>query len=305
MSSEAGLPTDKLRNLYKTLVGAVGPLATREVLLAAAGLKTARLGLNDRRAGWLEQVLAAQGVASCRSTGRFTTHRDIGKGGWSNRFDRELPASNARGDWLVYVATSERVAVAARDAEAEQREGDFGATLGIPQCCAEFYLAHREIALRKQNDYVPLVLDNTRAPFPYNYWNNYVAQYFGYALISFFPCSFLCQRAAAIAQRTYEFLREICRHFADRFVYMQRQSILYTEYRGLFLFEGARYLKGFLDYDPARIHTTLRRAALMKPLLSGKRLRINAIHDIDILSGNAVLKSCRGDNVSACIFQPR
>jgi hypothetical protein len=231
------------------------------------------------------------------------TRRDVGKGGWSNRFGLEVPASDGRGDWLVYVASSERAATAARDAEAEQRDADFGTALGIPACCTEFYLAHRELAFRKQNDYVPLVLDNTRGPFPYNFWNNYVAQYFGYSLISFFPCSFNCERAAQVARRTHDFLRGVCTRFAGRFTYMQRQSILYTEYRGLFLFEGARYRRGHLDYEPDLIHTTLRDAALMKPLAAGQRLRINAKHDVDILVGDAVIRSCRGENVSACIFQ--
>lgn len=101
---------------------------------------------------------------------------------------------------------------------------------------------------------------------------------------------------------TYEFLQRINKRFANAFVYMQQQSILYTEYRGIFLFEGSQYRNQCLYYKPAKIHTTLRNAALLRYLSAGVHLKINSTHNVDIYFKDTVIKSCRGDNVSVCIF---
>jgi hypothetical protein len=265
-------------------------------------MKTSRIGVNDAQAARLTRVLRELGLGMCVSGKRYLGRRDIGKGGWSNSFASPGSATESKGDWLLYVANSRRAARLARDHEEAGRENDFGADLGIPECCRVFYLAQQAQAMKKQNDYVPLVLDNTDGPPPYNRWNNYVAQYFGYSLLSFFPCSFNCASAASTARSTYEFLRMVCPSFAKRFVYMQRWSILYTEYRGLHLFERSSYREGRLTYDSSRIHTTLPNGALMRHLLAGTELAVQSKHAIDIRSATGAVKSYRGSNVCACIF---
>jgi hypothetical protein len=291
-----------LQKLYHELRVKLDPLRTREVLLAAASMKTSRLGGPDRLLDWLETVADAHRVSYVEANYRVVTLRDIGKGGWANQILRKVPRNSPQGDRLIYLANSKAVAIEARDAEAAGREANFGAVLGIPACCTEFYLHYQQHASQKQNDFVPIVLDNTNGRGPYNFWNNYVAQYFGYSLLSFFPCSFNCARAAEVSKQTYEFLSKVNRKFADAFVHLQRQSILYTEYRGIFLFEGGRHDGHSIRYNPNKIRTTLQSAALMQPLLAGSRLTIHAKHLADIRRGSALLKTCRGDNVSVCLF---
>jgi hypothetical protein len=238
----------------------------------------------------------------CLGSKRYFGRRDIGKGGWSNSFATPGANTESKGDWLVYVAASQKAARLSRDYEEAGRENDFGASLGIPECCRAFYLAQQAQAMKKQNDYVPLVLENTADPPPYDRWNNYVAQYFGYSLLSFFPCSFNCRSAATTSRSTYEFLRMVCPSFARRFVKMQRWSILYTEYRGLYLFENSSYREGRLTYDSSRIHTTLPNGAMMRHLLAGTELDVLSKHAIDIRNGTGQIKSYRGSNVCPCIF---
>lgn len=296
------LTLERLRALYGHVRGLVNPIQTREVLTAAAGLKTSRLGAPPALAGPLEDLLSSFGLYVSRSEHRFLARPDIGKGGWSNAFAEKVSASDPRGDWLFYVAVSEDAAIAAKAAEANGRDASFGSALGIPPCCTDFFLSRQDLARKKQYDFVPLVLDNTSESYPFNYWNNFVAQYFCYSLISFFPCSFTCKRAAKVAQATYEFLRQVNAPFAEAFRRMQRQSILYTEYRGLFLFERARYSRGFLSYSPAGVHMTVRNSALGTHLLAGTGLHVHSKHEVDVMSATTCIKKLKGANVSLCIF---
>lgn len=302
MSLDRSLSLDRLRGLYQQVRSLLNPIQTREVLVAAAGLKASRLGAPPHLVERVEEVLSSFGLYVCRSENRFLARRDIGKGGWSNAFAESLSITDERGDWLLYVATTERAANSARDAEKSGQEDHFGAFLGIPSCCTEFFLSRQQLARQKQYDFTPLVLANTSGPYPFNYWTNFVAQYFCYSLISFFPCSFTCERAADVARATYDFLRRVNIHFADAFLRAQRQSILYTEYRGLFQFDAARYRDGTLCYRPSRIHTTVRNAAIADYLVAGNRLRIVSRHEADILSAKGLIKKLKGDNVSICIF---
>src|SRR5262249_36047209 len=132
----------------------------------------------------------------------------------------------------------------------------FGFLLGIPHCCIEAYKRFQPIAKLKQNDFVPLVLGNTEGSVPYSFWNNYVAQYYGRSLLSFFPCSFNCPAAESIARKTYSILQQCSPQWADSFLAIQRANILYTEYLGLHLFPSTHYRDGWLDYDARSVQST-------------------------------------------------
>ena len=245
------------RRVFKELIGLAGLLQCREILSAWAGMKVARIAV---RPALLNQTIA------CLNQLDLVFHvlpdlifakRDIGKGGWSNKFDEreDLPAS--KGDHAVYVSTSQKNLTQAVNADIHGDEGEFGVNLGIPSCCVDFYLTQQEKAFEKQNDFVPLVFANTPVLHSFNFWNNYVSQYFGYALLSFFPCSFNCQHAANFAQNTFDLIHPILPEQAEKILHFQKQPILYTEYRGIYLFEGAKSFAGKTFVQDCVIHSTL------------------------------------------------
>lgn len=291
--------------VFSTLATQVGMIPTREMIAVWAGLKSIRIGGPEAMIRTLEEATHQLGLASVRSTRKYKGKRDIGKGGWSNKFGGSYPLESPHGDWLLYVAKAPETAVKAREAEEEDREFDFGGELGIPACCARFYVENQDRAMAKQNDYVPLVLRNTKGRAPYDPLLNYVAQYFGFSLISFFPCSFTCQHAKQVAQRSYEAVAAIAPTLAKETLRFQRMPILYTEYRGLYAFENAQFDPDtrLLSYDRTRIHGTLpTTSAVFRQLLGGNRLHILDQDHVRILKGHDLVAELRGENVSACIF---
>lgn len=291
--------------IFSNLVKKVGMIPTREIISVWAGLKSARIGVSEKNISTIESAIAQLGLASIRSTQKYTGIRDIGKGGWANKFGKSLAKGSQNGDWLLYIAKNYDTAKTARDAEEDDREFDFGGALGIPECCAQFYLKNQNSAMSKQNDYVPFVLRNTTGTAPYNYMLNYVAQYFGYSLISFFPCSFECEHADKVARKTYEILARISPDIAYETLQFQKCSILYTEYHGLFAFEGAEYdsTTKLLHYDPRLIHGTLPSSSFIsKQLIQGDRLEIISKSHVIVAKENITISEIRGENVSICIF---
>lgn len=291
--------------VFSSLAIKVGMIPTREMIAVWAGLKSIRIGGPESMIQTLEEAARQLGLASVRSTRKYRGKRDIGKGGWSNKFGGSYPLESPHGDRLLYVAQSAETALTAREAEEEDREFDFGGELGIPPCCARFYVENQDRAMAKQNDYVPLVLRNTKGMAPYDPLLNYVAQYFGYSLISFFPCSFNCQHAKQVAQRSYEALAAVAPALAEETLRFQRMPILYTEYRGLYAFENAHFdpESRMLTYDRQRIHGTLpTTSSIFRQLLGGNRLQILDQDHVRILNGRDPVAELRGENVSACIF---
>ena len=245
------------RTVFRELIELAGLLQCREILSAWSGMKVARIAV---RPPLLNQTIA------CLNQLDLVFHvlpdlifakRDIGKGGWSNKYDERegLPAS--KGDYAVYVSTSKKNLTQAVNADIHGDEGEFGVNLGIPSCCVDFYLNHQDAAYQKQNDFVPLVAANTKGLHSFSFWNNYVSQYFGYSFLSFFPCSFTCEHAARMAQNTYDLMHSILPVEADEIVHFQKQPILYTEYRGIYLFEGAKFEHEKTVIKNCTLHSTL------------------------------------------------
>lgn len=296
------LSLEQLRCLYGMVRQEFAPIACRELLCAASGLKVSRMLMGSQGAQRLEATLADFGLSSARSARRYLLRRDIGKGGWCSRIATEVPFDDERGYWTLYVGCSAEAVERTRDAEATGRDSGFSAALGIPDCCAQFYREHIQAARRKQEDFVPFTFHNTKGPYPFDYWNNYTAQYFGFSLISFFPCSFHCKHSARSAQMSYQFLLQVAPDLAEQSLHCQRQSVLYTEYQGVYLFEGARFKEDTLHYDPRQIRATAQRSRLLTKLRLGDRLRIIERQAIAVLSKTEILTTLRSADVAPCIF---
>ena len=177
--------SNSVQDVCKQLIECVGLLQSREIISAWAGLKVARIGVTPSRLNRVVQLLNELSLAYQLVPELVFAKRDIGKGGWSNKFheDQNLPSHKV--DHLIYLGKSAEEVSRSMQADFYGDEGEFGNKLGIPSCCIDFYLTHQEKAFEKQNDFVPLVFANTPSLHSFNYWNNYVSQYFGYALLSF------------------------------------------------------------------------------------------------------------------------
>ena len=291
--------------IFQMLAKEVGMIPTREMITVWMGMKTARLSGSGKSIKIMENASIKLGLSTVRSHKKYIGIRDVGKGGWSNKFGGEFPSSSDKGDWLLYIAKNKDLALKARLAEDEDREFDFGDELGIPSCCSKFYIEKQHEAMEKQNDYVPLVLKNSNSNGPHNYHLNYVAQYFGYSLISFFPCSFECTQAIEKAKKGFSILKDVAPDLAEETLQYLKMPILYTEYRGLYAFGDSYYEPEtrVLKYSNTMIRGTLPQTSVVfSKLIKGNSLEVISNNNVRIFNDRKHISDLRGENVSICLF---
>lgn len=295
--------SNSLKLISPQLIETIGLLQCREVISAWAGQKIARIGVNSSRLKQTLKLLDELRLPYQLVQELVFAKRDIGKGGWSNKFHDDQNIPSHKGDHLIYLGKTSEAVSRAMKADFYGEEGEFGNNLGIPSCCIDFYLTHQEIAFQRQNDFVPLVFKNTTTLHSFDFWNNYVSQYFGYSLLSFFPCSFNCGHAANLAKNTYDLIHSIVPEQAKKILHFQMQPILYTEYRGVYLFEGAESEEGKTFIRDCTIHSTLNHESRTHQLISrSKEIQVAGKSKINIISKNEDLRVINNSNWVMCTF---
>lgn len=240
--------TGKLdRHLYLELSGRFHDNVVREILLAAADFKVSRTSLCDQDISVLRSIAERYGFEIVSSNSRWVLCPDFGKGGWANRMQRVSEPDDLHGVRNVYVASSSALAETAKMLDQAGEDDLFGALLGIPACCRAAFDKFKLPAAQRQFDLTPYVLENTDGPMPYDWRMNYLTQHFGRSLLSFFPCSFRCQAALKIADKTITLLNRCHADWARTFEDLQKSTILFTENNGLHLFR-APLCKGTISY---------------------------------------------------------
>jgi len=288
------------RDLYLELSRQFDNNLVREILLAAADVKISRASLTKGKLGLLRTVAERYGFQIVTSEQEWILRADRGKGGWANGMGRLAEPDEPGGVRNVYIASDSALAETGRMLD-EAREDDlFGALLGIPACCRENFERFKPLAAKKQFDFVPYVLENTCGAMPYDWRLNYTAQYFGCSLLSFFPCSFRCPAAAAVADRTLSMLEHCDPAWARGFVALQQTNVLYTENRGLHLF-GAQLCNGSIAYNPRDLQSS-EPTELTDLLQQGDRLEVNGKHAVQVFRGPTKVGELSGDDVCMCAF---
>jgi hypothetical protein len=286
--------------LYREISGRFSDTSVKEILLAAAGVKVSRLSVLDDELEALGRLADRFEFFYLPSDERYLPRRDMGKGNYYNAFERLPGSEETRGLRNVYIASDKSLVESAKLLEKAVDDNLFGALLGIPRCCRDAYDRFLPIARAKQMDLMPLVLDHTPGRMSYELWLNYPSVYFGRSLLSFFPCSFHCPAAAAIAQSTYRMLLECDQAWADSFLDLQRSNVLYTEYEGVHRFRSP-LVDGWIRYrsddvistEPTEVAALIRR---------GDRLEVCGKHLAHIWCGTKCLATLQGEDVGVCVF---
>lgn len=293
--------SDETKEIFRFLREKFNDNILREIILASEGLKAARTCLTEADLNLFLPVAEQNKLQVVVSKEKYLHRKDIGKGGWSNSLEKVVKPDYPDGLFNVYIATDLLIAENGSYFEDESNEREFGKLLGIPKCCVETYIRSHPVAALKQNDFVPLVLENTDDKMPFIFWNNYVSQYFGRSLLSFFPCSFNCQKASIVAQTTFSVLQGCDLAWAEEFIKLQRTNILYTEYLGLHLFPG-QYQNGWLEYDSASVLST-ELTSIRKQINEGNRLKIKNRREVEIYQNNVFISKIEGEDIGICVFK--
>jgi hypothetical protein len=288
------------RELYLDLRGKFDDHLVREALLAAADVKISRTSLIEEQIELLRMRAERYGFEVATGRERWVLCADQGKGGWANcgrRVDERGETGVVRN---VYIASDSTLAETGRLLDEAGEDDLFGALLGIPACCREAFERFKHLAAGKQYDFVPYTLENTGDVMPYDWRLNCAAQYFGFSLLSFFPCSFRCPAAAKVADKTFQMLAECDPIWADKFVKFQQSNVLYTENCGIHLFR-TRLCDGQISYEPRDLLSTeiTDMTALLK---RGDRLEVIGKHEVRVYQGPTKIAELSGEDICMCAF---
>ncbi|MBK8464886.1 MAG: hypothetical protein IPL32_03565 [Chloracidobacterium sp.] len=269
--------------------------------MAVLGEKVARIAVTDRCALLLVPLLRESEIAVAVSEFRCVHRPDIGKGGWSNTPGAIVTDDSNQGDLFLYIAGPDTDMVSVMDAESRGDSEVFGEVLGVPSCCRTAYSEYSELMREVQNDPVPQTAWRTTSPPPHPSWNNIAAQYFGYSLLSFAPCSLDCIAAQEHSKLSYDRLVSIDAEFAARFYSRHDSNIIYSEYEGIHRFVGDSNFDGeFLHYTSVDSTT---KSKLRTELNFGDTLRFLDTSRFEIYAGSRLVSSWGGqEDTSVALF---
>lgn len=247
-------------------------------------------------------ALSQFGIACVVGGERIQMALDVSKGGWSNL---TFPTGKASvdDDFYLYVAERAPAAFEARDADEAREHRVLGGLLGIPDCCSAFFSQVWPAASKRQGDLVPYSCAMTAdLPYPWDFRTNVAAQYFGVAPISFFPCSFRCEAAAAVGAVAYEAAQHVPDpSFSHRLANARGTAILYTERHGI---AAWRVDKPEEVAFPSRAHPlrlTSDESRLSQLLRRTERLEVRSPHDL-VLHTRTDQEQLEGPDVALCVF---
>ena len=274
----------------------------KEIILVHEGVKPlTRIMLPQSQLKSFQEFLREYGFYIAESGYKVISKRDRGKGGWRNKILRIVSADSREGDPFYYIAKSEEIAEEAKAAEFLSSDKS-GQLLGYPECCQKFFKKYFALANEKQCDFVLYTLSETREDYPYDFYNNNASRYFGYSLLSHFPCSFNCKESSSLAKSYYDMLKKYSKKWADMFIYCQKSAIIYTEYRGVFLLKNFELDGNVLRYgDSYWLYSTIINENL-HILNRADNILINSKNNFSARKGERVLKNFKGENVGLMIF---
>jgi len=298
---QRGIAMKALTALYNDLCAAsLDPISIKEVLCAVSGVKAARLCLRNERTKTLQEILRPYKVHATVGHITFVLAQDSGKGGWSNRISGRVEENHKDAYRMLYLSDKHTLSAEAFAADNHRDDAQLGELLGIPHCCRTFFTRHAASALKMQGDLTPFTLANSAREHPALFWNNILSQYFGYALLSFFPCSLGCKEAADIARRTHHFLSCVDSTFAACFIVYQLRAYIYSEHEGLFMFQESRFSDNVLFYNG--VTATVGDGDLAHALNQGNSVSIVNAHYITISRDKVPLLSRSIHEVRLILF---
>jgi len=269
------------QKILSLLLSEFNALQTREIILAKEGLKVSRTLVEPVDLEHKVVLLESLGLYVAIHNKKYIYETDSGKGGWVSRYGLEEDLEANHGSCMLYIGDKPDWVLASRDCEHSQDDAGFGETLGIPSCCVDMYVATIQKADKKQNDYLEFTLENTQSSYPHNSWNNIAAQYFGYCLLSHYPCSFDCAPSAILAKQVNEVLTRYSEEFATRFRQCHKDNYIYTEFDGIFRLTGSSFRDGFLHYKPDQMDVTLD-SVLAGLFRQGSRIEVLGKHKFQV-----------------------
>ncbi len=274
----------------------------KDTVLVHEGVKPAsRVALGGSRLESFKEFLGGYGLYIAESDYKIVGKKDKGKGSWDNKVLRIVGVDAKEGNQHCYIARSLEKADELKNVEFLDPD-ILGQLLNYPKCCRRFFRKYFAFANRKQGDFILCTLSETQEKYPFDFYNNYAAHYFGYSLLSHFPCSFNCEQSSDIAKSYYLALKKYSVKWADTFLYTQKSAIIYTEYSGIFLLKNFYMDGNILRYSNSSwLYSTITNKNLYL-LNEADNILIDSKNRFSARKGDRVLKTFEGENVGLLVF---
>jgi hypothetical protein len=162
-----------------------------------------------------------------------------------------------KGELFIYISKDRNLALAAKDAEALDKDDELGRLLGYPECCCRFFEKNKEKAQLGTNDYLPFTFKQSKGiEFPWQ--TNYCLRVFDIALISHFPCSFHCPESRSIAETNLGIIRKYNLDVEDYFKFALKSGVIYSEGVGVYSMKKNKGNAGHFEYSPDKIIASMK-----------------------------------------------
>jgi len=286
-------------NIVKKLKSSeFSPATIREIIQSAHTGKISRIFLEDEQLHNMAPVLDELCLEYFLSPEKYIFTQDVGKGGFSNSIRELVPNSSPIGSFMVHIGRSKDKLLYAREFDLSGNDKAFGHALGIPECCVKAFVLNSTEAYANQNDFTLFSLrKGNLEPDP---WSINCAQYFGYGLVSHFPCSVNCKKTSEMAKAAARLLNDVAPKLALEFIKYQRYCYIYTEYDGISAFKETTSAKqNIWYYDPHKIEFT-KTGLLTQAIIKGNQLFVNTPFSFKIC--NKEEEIMKVNSKTACIL---
>tara|TARA_Y100000310_G_scaffold255151_1_gene262417 strand:- start:1543 stop:2361 length:819 start_codon:yes stop_codon:yes gene_type:complete len=136
------------------------------------------------------------------------------------------------GHYVFYISKNINTE-AIKDLEQKSKHKDLGIALGYPECCCDFFVKHFSPTT---TDLTLNILNNSHGSH-FQFYTNIAARHFDINLLSYFPCSFHCNKSIEIGKQNLNLLKKHDKEKATLFEKTLRSGVLYSN-NGIFLLEG-------------------------------------------------------------------
>ena len=271
------------------------PATVREIIQSAYAEKISRIFLEDEQLHYLAPVLDELGLDYFLSPKKYIFNQDVGKGGFSNSIRKLVPTTSPNGAFMVHIGKRKEKLLYAREIDLNGDDYALGQALGIPECCIKAFVQNTTEAFADQNDYTLFTVGKQNLePDP---WSVHCAQYFGYGLVSHFPCSVNCKKTSVMAKAAAKLLNNVEPNLALDFIRYQGYCYLYTEYDGIYAFKETGLIKhNIWHYDPKKIEMS-NTGLLAQAIIKGNQLIINFPSDFKICNEEEEIMKVQSESV--------
>ena len=207
----------------------LGLRSTLELLYLTQGVKPlVRLKLKNKQLDYIKLFCKNRSLSYNMSDYKVIENVDNSKAGFSNQLTH-IPLSSDNGDFLIFISKDPAIKNISFSNISDDKLGQL---LGYPECCINFFNRNKSLARKYNMDYVPLILKNEQMQAPYLI--NNIIRYFGYSLISHFPCTYHCENSIKIARKNLEILGKCVPDIAVMLKKKLKSLVIFTEKHGIY-----------------------------------------------------------------------